>query len=86
MEKAASDPWYCNRGAAYKEALVLEKELYTMLKGDNVQLKAVSDKVTALNEKYRAVNEANTSFNELTKKFNDGKATLYKAMDLKIKE
>jgi hypothetical protein len=72
----------------YNEALQLDKELYAMLKGENVQFEQLEEQIGKINKAYELVLEVNKKFNEKTKEYNEKKLSLYKesGLDIKIEE
>jgi len=72
----------------YTIALELDKELYEMLKKDDLQLDKLQEQITKINEKYNEILAANKEFNEKTKQYNEMKLSFYKesGMDIKIND
>ncbi|MFX3624072.1 MAG: YkyA family protein [Ectobacillus sp.] len=70
--------------AAYKKALVSEKELYHMLQAKEEKLKTISDKVKEVNKLYENVGVKNEKFNQYTEQYNQEKVAFYKQADFKI--
>jgi len=72
----------------YNEALQLDKELYSMLKEENVQFEQLEEQIGKINKAYELVLEVNKKFNDKTKEYNEKKLSLYResGLDIKIEE
>lgn len=69
---------------AYKTSLTLDKELYELLKQEDLEEEPFSEKVDAVNAQYQVVIEKNQLFNEKTDAFNEAKRAFYEKSDLNI--
>ncbi|MGX6442109.1 YkyA family protein [Neobacillus sp. K501] len=70
----------------YSEALVKDKELYTLLKNKNISFQELEKQVTTLNETYQKVLKVNEEFNTLTVQYNAKKLEFYQVSGLEIAE
>lgn len=70
----------------YSEALVKDKELYTLLKNKNISFQELEKQVTTLNETYQKVLKVNEEFNTLTDQYNAKKLEFYQVSGLEIAE
>ncbi|MFS0672292.1 YkyA family protein [Ornithinibacillus sp. 179-J 7C1 HS] len=76
---------YDNLNKAYNESLVLEKELYEMLKKEDLQQEELQAQIEKVNVKYQEVIEANSVFNEFTSKYNELKKSFYEIAEINVK-
>jgi hypothetical protein len=70
----------------YFTALDDDKELYLILKNENISYDKLEAHVTKLNATYKKVYEANEKFNELTEQYNDKKLVFYKKAGLNLEK
>lgn len=70
----------------YLTALDDDKELYLILKNENISYDNLEAHVTKLNATYKKVYEANEKFNELTEQYNDKKLVFYKKAGLNLEK
>jgi hypothetical protein len=70
----------------YLTALDNDKELYLILKNENISYDKLEAHVTQLNATYKKVYEANEKFNELTEQYNDKKLVFYKKAGLNLEK
>jgi Putative cell-wall binding lipoprotein len=68
----------------YSNALDRDKELYLMLKKENISYDKLETHVTELNTTYQKVAAANEEFNELTAQYNEKKLEFYKKAGLNL--
>lgn len=68
----------------YSNALDRDKELYLMLKKENISYDKLETHVTELNTTYQKVDAANEEFNELTARYNEKKLEFYKEAGLNL--
>ncbi|MFE8695353.1 YkyA family protein [Cytobacillus sp. FJAT-53684] len=68
----------------YSEGVLLDKELYTMFKKEDLELTELDAQITKINEVYAKILTANEKFNEKTKLYNETKLSFYKESGLKI--
>ncbi|SFS59900.1 MULTISPECIES: YkyA family protein [Halolactibacillus] len=69
---------------AYKTSLTLDKELYELLKQEDLEEATFSEQVDEVNAQYQVVVEKNQLFNEETDAFNEAKRQFYEQSDLNI--
>lgn len=68
----------------YSNALDRDKELYLMLKSENISYDKLETHVMELNTTYKKVADANEEFNELTAQYNQKKLEFYKEAGLNL--
>ena len=68
----------------YSIALDSDKELYLMLKDENISYEKLEAQVTKLNTAYQQVSDANAEFNKLTSQYNEKKLEFYKEAGLNL--
>ena len=68
----------------YSEGVLLDKELYTMFKKEDLELTELDAQITKINEVYAKILTSNEKFNEKTKLYNETKLSFYKESGLKI--
>ncbi|KIL50309.1 hypothetical protein KP77_16840 [Jeotgalibacillus alimentarius] len=71
---------------AYEDGLQLNRELYEMLKNEELKLEELEQQVTKINDQNAVIIEANTEFNDLTNEYNDLKAEFYNMAELNTEE
>lgn len=70
----------------YTSALDSDKELYLMLKNQNISYEKLEEQVTMLNDTYQKVFDANEKFNQFTTQYNQKKLEFYKVAGLNIEK
>lgn len=75
---------YENIYKSYTKALELEKELYQMLKKEDIKQEELVSHITKINESYKTVLESNQEFNEQTIAYNDLKKEFYQIANIDI--
>ncbi|MDR7076449.1 hypothetical protein J2Y03_001452 [Neobacillus niacini] len=70
----------------YSNALDSDKELYLMLKDENISYERLEMQVTKLNTAYQQVSDANDEFNKLTAQYNEKKLEFYIEAGLKLED
>lgn len=68
----------------YTDALLLDKELYSMFKQRDIELIDLEQQIVKINKAYSEILQANIQFNEITKQYNDQKLSFYKDSGLNI--
>lgn len=68
----------------YKDAMLLDRELYKMFKNKDLTLEDLENKIKEINKGYEKVVEKNKEFNDLTTKYNELKKDFYKAAGLNV--
>ena len=69
---------------AYQTSLSLDKELYELLKQEDLEEATFSEQVDKVNAQYQVVVDKNQLFNEETDAFNEAKRQFYEQSDLNI--
>jgi chromosome segregation ATPase len=72
--------------SAYLEALTLDKELYEMLKKEDLKMENLDEKISSINKKYKEVISVNEKYNSQTEEFNKLKKHFYKNAKVEIEE
>mgnify|MGYP001160540949 FL=1 len=70
--------------AAYLASLELEKELYEMLKDEDLEQETLTEQINKINDSYKQVLEINDEFNELTIEYNNLKKEFYELAELDV--
>ncbi|AJD90837.1 hypothetical protein JMA_15200 [Jeotgalibacillus malaysiensis] len=71
---------------AYESGISLNRELYELLKNEELQLEELEQQITSVNDQNAVIIEANTAFNELTSEYNELKAEYYDLAELNTEE
>jgi hypothetical protein len=72
--------------ASYKEAIVLDKELYQMFQKKDLKLEELEAKITEINSTYEKVLAENKKFNEYTEQYNQAKMDFYKEAEIEVEQ
>ncbi|MFB1081268.1 YkyA family protein [Jeotgalibacillus sp. JSM ZJ347] len=72
--------------SAYETGIDLNRELYQLLKNEELQLEELEGQITSVNEQNAVIIEANSAFNDLTNKYNELKAEFYDMAELNTEE
>ena len=75
---------YDTLNGAYSESLKLEKELYAMLKKEDLQQEELTGQINKINESYEQVLNANDQFNEATVEYNALKKEFYEQAGIEV--
>lgn len=70
----------------YSLGIKYDKELYELLKHENVSLDDLQEKIAKINQVYEEVYGLNETFNQKTNDYNEAKLLFYKKAGLNIKE
>ncbi|TFE03642.1 hypothetical protein E2491_02325 [Jeotgalibacillus sp. R-1-5s-1] len=72
--------------AAYAESLGLNRELYNMLKEEDLELEELENQITLVNEQNSIIIELNDDFNEATTEYNELKSAFYEMAEIETEE
>ncbi|MDZ5712899.1 YkyA family protein [Jeotgalibacillus haloalkalitolerans] len=72
--------------SAYESGIALNRELYELLKNEDLQLEELEEQITSVNDQNAVIIEANTAFNDLTSEYNELKAEYYDLAELDTEE
>ncbi|UAL54681.1 YkyA family protein [Metabacillus dongyingensis] len=72
--------------ASYKEAIVLDKELYQMFQKKDLKLEELEAKITEINSTYEKVLAENKKFNDYTEQYNQAKMDFYKEAEIEVEQ
>ncbi|KIL44723.1 YkyA family protein [Jeotgalibacillus soli] len=67
---------------AYDASLQLDRELYTMLKNEELTLDELEEQIESVNAKYAEIVAANDEFNAITDQYNEMKSEFYNLTDV----
>lgn len=70
----------------YKKSISLDKELYSMLQREDLEMKQLETQITKINKSYQLVMEQNNEFNKLTEQYNDLKIKFYEEAKLNVEK
>ncbi|MFD2213027.1 YkyA family protein [Metabacillus endolithicus] len=70
----------------YKKSISLDKELYSMLQKEDLEMEQLETQIDKINKSYQSVMEQNNEFNKLTEQYNDLKIKFYEEANLNVEK
>jgi chromosome segregation ATPase len=70
----------------YKKSISLDKELYSMLQKEDLEMEELETQITKINKSYQTVLEQNNEFNKLTEQYNELKIKFYEEVELNVEK
>ncbi|UGB32505.1 YkyA family protein [Metabacillus sp. B2-18] len=70
----------------YKKSISLDKELYSMLQKEDLEMEQLETQIDKVNKSYQSVMEQNNEFNKLTEQYNDLKIKFYEEANLNVEK
>lgn len=69
---------------SYLKSLESDKELYTMLKKEDLTMEELSAQIEKINSNYKTTMEFNQEYNELTEEVNSTKVSFYESAEINV--